>query len=205
MNVRSGPGTNYPVIGTASAGRSYPVTGKNAAHSWWRIDYNGRDGWVAASLTATQGDTALVSIVSTPAPPKPQSTPTPANVTYAITLLEPQPGFTGDVVTLRWQSQPLDQGRAFEPVVWRTGSSGDLQQYGMSPTGMTHYTSIQAHMSALDSRYPLNLTSGWEYYWGVCVVRENSFQRLYCTDGRRFFYSKASTSGGGGNPTPDIG
>ena len=31
VNVRRGPGTNYPVIGRLSAGQAFPVTGKNRA------------------------------------------------------------------------------------------------------------------------------------------------------------------------------
>src|SRR5690606_30014990 len=41
MNVRSGPGTNYGIIGAANQGQRYPVTGKNPAGDWWQINYNG--------------------------------------------------------------------------------------------------------------------------------------------------------------------
>ena len=50
INVREGPGTTFGVIGTASAGQRFPVTGKNPAGDWWRISYNGQTGWVFGNL-----------------------------------------------------------------------------------------------------------------------------------------------------------
>ncbi|MDI9549243.1 MAG: SH3 domain-containing protein, partial [Chloroflexota bacterium] len=46
MNVRGGPGTNYNIIGAASAGERYVVTGRNDAGNWWQIDFQGQNGWV---------------------------------------------------------------------------------------------------------------------------------------------------------------
>ncbi|MCD6290177.1 MAG: SH3 domain-containing protein, partial [Anaerolineae bacterium] len=51
MNVRKGPGTNYPIIGAARAGQVYLITGKNPRGDWWQIDYRGRAGWLYAPLT----------------------------------------------------------------------------------------------------------------------------------------------------------
>jgi len=49
-NVRSGPGTTYRVLAVAQPGASFGVTGRNAAGTWWRIDYNGQDAWLFADL-----------------------------------------------------------------------------------------------------------------------------------------------------------
>ena len=39
MNVREGPGTNYPIIGTAAPGEQYVITGKNPGlGDWWRVN-----------------------------------------------------------------------------------------------------------------------------------------------------------------------
>ena len=46
MNVRSGPGTNYPILGQAASGDQYPISGKNPAGGWWQIIYSGQFGWV---------------------------------------------------------------------------------------------------------------------------------------------------------------
>ncbi len=76
LNVRQGPGTDYPTMGTARAGQAYPITGRNAAGDWWRIEYLGQPGWLYAPLTETQGDVTHVPIVSELSPPLGAS-PTP--------------------------------------------------------------------------------------------------------------------------------
>jgi len=48
MNVRSGPGTGYDVVGNATAGEEFPITGKNSEGDWWRIDFQGQPGWIHA-------------------------------------------------------------------------------------------------------------------------------------------------------------
>ena len=42
VNVRSGPGTNYPQVGRLQAGESYVITGKNPTGDWWQFDFNGQ-------------------------------------------------------------------------------------------------------------------------------------------------------------------
>ena len=77
MNVRQGPGTEYPVIGTAYAGQAYPIIGRNATGDWWRIEYLGKSGWLYAPLTETQGDVTGIPII-TEIPLAPEAFPTPA-------------------------------------------------------------------------------------------------------------------------------
>ena len=56
MNVRGGPGTDHPVIGTAVAGRRFPIVGQNSAGDWWQIFYEGRLGWIYGGLVTATGD-----------------------------------------------------------------------------------------------------------------------------------------------------
>ncbi len=78
MNVRQGPGTNYPIIGSARAGQAYLIIGKNPRGDWWQIDYRGRAGWLYAPLTTPQGNVAEVAIATNiPPPPTPTPVPTP--------------------------------------------------------------------------------------------------------------------------------
>jgi len=49
--VYSGPGTGYSIVGQLETGREYLVTGmyyRNDFPTWWRIDYEGAEGWVAS-------------------------------------------------------------------------------------------------------------------------------------------------------------
>ena len=46
-NLRSGPGTNYTIVGKATAGQTVQVVDSNAAATWYKLS----DGkWIAASL-----------------------------------------------------------------------------------------------------------------------------------------------------------
>ena len=68
MNMRQGPGTNYPIIDAAAPGEQYIITGKNPGlGDWWQIDYKGRTAWVYAPLV-TATDAENVQVVATPAP-----------------------------------------------------------------------------------------------------------------------------------------
>ena len=71
VNVRQGPSTLYPLVGTVDPGVTYRVTGKNQAQDWWQIDGNGVTGWVVGSLVSTSGNTNDVDIITDiPAPPE---------------------------------------------------------------------------------------------------------------------------------------
>ncbi|MFM8321364.1 MAG: SH3 domain-containing protein, partial [Chloroflexota bacterium] len=51
VNIRGGPGGEYPVIGQMSQGETAPVVGRSADGTWWQIAYFGAAdqlGWVAA-------------------------------------------------------------------------------------------------------------------------------------------------------------
>ena len=48
MNVRGGAGTSHPVVGAATSGQEYPITGKNPEGDWWKIDLDGQEGWIFA-------------------------------------------------------------------------------------------------------------------------------------------------------------
>ena len=94
MNVRGGPGTNYNVIGTASPGQEFRITGKNPGlGDWWQIDYQGRNGWVYGQLvTATNVQTVQVAL-NIPAPPPPTATPVPPPTQVPQPTQPPAPRF----------------------------------------------------------------------------------------------------------------
>jgi Tol biopolymer transport system component len=73
LNVRTGPGTVYPIIGGLSLGDGVKVVGKNIAGDWLQIVYNGQEGWVAAAYVDLSGSLAAVPEVSAPPPPMPMA------------------------------------------------------------------------------------------------------------------------------------
>ncbi len=66
-NVRSGPGTNYAIIGGVATGESLAVTGRNADGQWLAVNFAGGTGWVAAFVGTFNGDlNALPVVVAEP-------------------------------------------------------------------------------------------------------------------------------------------
>lgn len=83
LNVRGGPGTNYPILTFAKGGTRYDIVGKTQDGSWWQVCCIGAKndkGWMAAKYVTTSGDAAAIAVVTdipTP-PPAPTTAPAPA-------------------------------------------------------------------------------------------------------------------------------
>ncbi|MBW7882471.1 MAG: SH3 domain-containing protein [Caldilineaceae bacterium] len=91
VNIRTGPGTAYNLLGTEQSGSTFRVIGKSPDGTWWQIDYEGKTGWVFGQLvTATNTEAVAVAqnIPPTPVPPPPTNTPVPQPTP---TPGEPQP------------------------------------------------------------------------------------------------------------------
>ncbi len=58
VNVRTGPGTNFDIIGKAPAGSSYGFVGQEG--DWYKIDFNGTQGYVSATYSTLGGGAAGV-------------------------------------------------------------------------------------------------------------------------------------------------
>ena len=81
LNVRSGPGTNYAVIGSAAKGARFTVVGQFNNCSWLKVvDPKKQEGWVAGTSQYVNIDTPCKQLpVATPPnnPPAAQPTATP--------------------------------------------------------------------------------------------------------------------------------
>ena len=66
LNIRQGPGTQYPSVGTLARGERVSVIGRSTDGQWWAIPYRGGAGWIFAALTRTEGDTAALPLVAPP-------------------------------------------------------------------------------------------------------------------------------------------
>ena len=67
VNVRSGPGTGYSVLGIARAGQTLTATGSAEDGKWYRVTYDGKTGYVNRKLVNASGFTAGAA-AGTPAP-----------------------------------------------------------------------------------------------------------------------------------------
>ena len=55
VNVRSGPGTNYGIVGQVKRGQEFRPNGRNQDGTWLRFPWRGSYGWVAAWLMTVEG------------------------------------------------------------------------------------------------------------------------------------------------------
>jgi len=115
VNVRAGPGTNYPIYGVAQPGQSAEVVGKSPDSAWWTIKVPttvSPDGqaWVSAEYT-TANNVENVPVIEPP-PPPPDITPLP-----------PEGGSVTVVTT--------------EPLNVRSGPNNSFPSYGKVHRGTT--------------------------------------------------------------------
>ena len=81
VNVRSGPGTGFEVVGQVVQGDSYEIEGRNPADDWYVFEFEGQRGWIYAPMLEVENRLAIpitkdVPSQQTPTPVPPTSTPT---------------------------------------------------------------------------------------------------------------------------------
>lgn len=92
INVRSGPGTVYPVVAQAKKGEALPVVSRTQDGVWLEVTLaDGKQGWVSAKLVTLNVPVESLPIAKV-IPPTPKPAPTKAAVT-------PKPTYpTGTIV-----------------------------------------------------------------------------------------------------------
>ena len=108
VNIRSGPGTDYGIMGKLPAGQSLEIIGRNTDSSWWQVPTTNGLGWVAAHVTTASNVDNSIPIAET-SPPPPTLTPIPTQApmptqtptaapTPTVVIVTPPPstsGYTG--------------------------------------------------------------------------------------------------------------
>jgi uncharacterized protein YraI len=93
INIRYGPGTEYPRVGVGQAGEQYPIIGWHTQLPWVQIHYpqspNGI-AWVAVELLEIQGDLYSLPATSQTSFALPTLTPTPSPI-EAVAPFEASP------------------------------------------------------------------------------------------------------------------
>jgi eukaryotic-like serine/threonine-protein kinase len=177
INIRSGPGTAYNVVGQASQGTVYNVVARTAAGDWFRLEGD-QERWVAAQLVQVAGEVPVASRL--PAAPA-----APAGGLVAPTLISPVDGYTlwprnNEVFQWRWTGRPLGPNEGFEVRMWKEGSA---DHPGVAPP--IPYVADRNHIYALEvgsirSTPGVNYipTDAWiNVYWTVAVVQINPYRR----------------------------
>ena len=110
VNIRSGPGTNFPAVGLAPFNTTLAITGRSADSQWWVTPIQGapnNQGWVSASWVQTFNTANVPVVAAPPLPPTPAPTATPvpqATPQAQIRFWADRTTITqGECTTLRWQ------------------------------------------------------------------------------------------------------
>ncbi len=76
-NCRSGPASNFDLLGTLSQGASADVIGKNSDFGkWWKVRLaDGTECWVTEDAISLAGDTSVVAAMTSPKTPTPIPAP----------------------------------------------------------------------------------------------------------------------------------
>lgn len=112
INVRSGPGTNFPVITQLAANGTAAVVGRLPDNSWYQVNINGMLGWVASSVVRTGGQCVgvpIVTLTATPVPVGPTATPTATSIVTLTPTFTPTATQTTEpapVATLNFSLPP---------------------------------------------------------------------------------------------------
>ena len=80
LNVRTGPGTNYDIVGVLLNGQKVEISGRNADATWYQIKFApapGGLGWVSAAYVTADNVGNVPVVEAPPPPPPPPPTPTP--------------------------------------------------------------------------------------------------------------------------------
>ncbi len=88
INVRSGPGVIYNIMGVAHQDERYLVTGQYPPGDWLQINYNGKAGWVYRALVTLEGAIDKIPPI-TDIPPTPTFTPSPTPTDTPTPTLTP--------------------------------------------------------------------------------------------------------------------
>ncbi len=78
LRLRSGPGLDYPVIGSFPANTQLRPRGRDTAGTWIEVERVGatQRGWVSAGTQFVRCNVAINTLALAPIPPKPTATPT---------------------------------------------------------------------------------------------------------------------------------
>lgn len=157
VNMRTGPGTNNPIITVVPINVFVTITGRNADRSWYQVVFNGQQGWVSAQflrLSCVQG----VPVVA----PSPAPTPMPIVPPIGTTVFTANTTRInfGQCVILSWNV----------PVATQILLSYGALQSPVNPAG------TQQVCPTLSTRYYLQVTNGAnQQFFPIDITVVNSY------------------------------
>lgn len=116
LNIRSGPGVNYRVVGWLPYQQTAQIIGRNADNSWWQINYGDVTGWVSGYYSQPEAGLDVTEIPITEG-----NVPTNYTLTATANLnIRSGPGIVYDVVGwLPYQQTAQVIGRNADSSWWQ--------------------------------------------------------------------------------------
>jgi heat shock protein HslJ len=188
VNIRSGPGTNFPVLGVAPFGATGEIIGRSADRNWWVVAAPAAPGgsaWVSADFVAAS-DAADAPVIASPPPPvvivpSPAPTPTPqpqptATPSVQMSLTADRTTISqGECTTIRWSVENVQavwvypQGQPYQQFP-RTGQGSEQVCPPVTTTyemrvllrnGVVQFQQVTVNVTPAAPQNPLNGTS-WQ-------------------------------------------
>ena len=134
LRVRSGPGTNYSILGTLAKGKLFTISGKaqNSSGAWWyKLTYNGKTGYVYASYVTVKSESGSETNETVK---NDDSSKTTGTVIDGPLRVRTGPGTSYDTLG------QLAQGKTFDVTGSAEDSSGTVW-YKLTYNGKTGYVS----------------------------------------------------------------
>jgi len=95
-NLRSGPGTDFALVGSASNGTSFTAVARTQNGEWYQVRLSdGGTAWLSSGIINVTGNTGMLDVVS-------MGSPTPSGTTVVVTIVTGSDG-TNDEPTLHLQ------------------------------------------------------------------------------------------------------
>jgi len=64
LNIRSGPNTGYEIIATLDTGAVLKLIGRTANNEWYKVEFDGKTGWLLALYVEVSGDVDKVPVIN---------------------------------------------------------------------------------------------------------------------------------------------
>jgi len=125
INIRYGPGVDYPRVGVAQSGDRFQIVGYHTQFPWVQIRYEDSPtgvAWIAIDLLAIEGDIYSTQAISTTVFNLPTLTPTPAVVQAANGLSDAGTSVSPELAALGNQLYSTALSLGFDPATSRFGS-----------------------------------------------------------------------------------
>jgi hypothetical protein len=90
VNVRSGPGTGFNLLGKLDKGNTAKLLGRSEDGNWWQVQFGNAKGWVFGEYVKAE-NANLVSVVTAPAEPVTAPKPTAAAPSVPLQSLPTAP------------------------------------------------------------------------------------------------------------------